>query len=136
MITLTKTLIGLSALVSAGAMTMVAPPAATPPHGAAPALVATGKIADRLPGGAAATPTGPAAARIRIAHGEAPGAAAPDCRSFSWPHIPAGCLTANGAPARAVRVISTVGAAAAATSPVIAQPQPAPSASRKAATAR
>lgn len=115
MITIAKTILGLSALASAGAMTVVAPeaPAAATPAPAPmliPTVTVNGKVANRLPSAAEQRiASAEAVARIRIAH--SPSAtqqpASLDCRVFSWPHIPTECLTTTdgSTPRRPARVI-------------------------------
>lgn len=115
MITIAKTILGLSALVSAGAMMVIIPeaPAATataPAPMLIPAVTTNGKVANRLPSAFEQRVAGAeAVARLRAARppGDAIRTAAFDCRVFSWPHIPAECLTtADGsAPRRPARVI-------------------------------
>lgn len=122
MITIAKTVIGISALASAGAWTAIDPEPPVRTQIPAPTLIPTinanGKVANRLPTIDGQTLSGSEiVTRIRMAHGltgattnqTAVQVASVDCKLFAWPHIPSECLTpADGSTARRpVRVISS-----------------------------
>ena len=119
MITIAKTIIGVSALASAGAWTVIDPEPAARLQTPAPLLIPTinvnGKVANRLPTVDGQILSGDEiVARIRSAHGMTANQAAQqlasvDCKLFSWPNIPSECLTpGEGSTARRqVRVIAS-----------------------------
>ncbi|WP_342358582.1 hypothetical protein [Terrarubrum flagellatum] len=114
--TVSKAILGFSALASFAALAMIEPAFSARPQVEGPALTSQGKIATRLPGAAQPATQSEAMARIRMAHGltgarpdqTAQQIAALDCKGFSWPDVPAECLTpADGASnRRPVRVIA------------------------------
>jgi hypothetical protein len=108
MITVTKTILALSALASAGAWTVVEPTAAVRTHVPASAIIANGKVVDRMPMVEGGLSSEQILVRIRSAHGLPTKVAAVDCKLFAWPNIPAECISASGGDTpRQVRVIST-----------------------------
>jgi hypothetical protein len=127
MITITKTILGFSALASAGAWTVVDPVAPAKMHAPAPAIVAHGKMVDRMPMVDSKLSGEQILIRIRGAHGLPTGEkiASVDCKLFAWPNIPAECISTADAP-RKVRVISIeVRTTAPAAATAAAQPTPA-----------
>ncbi|MET0606980.1 MAG: hypothetical protein ABWZ80_11025 [Beijerinckiaceae bacterium] len=110
MITVTKSILGLSALASAGAWTVIEPTHPAKQHAPAPAIMASGKIVDRAPmAGGDLLSSQQIIVRIRSAHGLPTGiqVAEVDCKQFAWPNIPSECISSDdGAQRRQVRVIS------------------------------
>ena len=111
MIEITKVVLGMSALASAGALMVVEPTLPVHLPEPIPAIMQTGKAVDRLPGAERPMSGGEIMQRIRLAHGlkdAQPSAQGVDCRAFTWPNIPDECISdTDGRARRAVRVIST-----------------------------
>lgn len=119
MLTIAKTVFGISALASAGAWTAIdaEPPVRSqdPTPLLIPTISVNGKVANRLPSAESQVLAGSEIlVRIRSAHGMTASptslqVASVDCKLFAWPHIPSECLTPTDGSAarRPVRMISS-----------------------------